>query len=910
MNIIRKRSVLGSVISLIAAASGAATFTWSGAVSSDWNTPGNWTNNAVPGTNGTDDVWLMATGNPPTNQNIPNLYINVLGFNTNAAGYTVGGNTITIKNLSAITGPTAQTNTLNVPLVLAANNSWTVNSSPSMANVVLNGPVGETGGSRYIAANGNGTIFLVASNSFTGGLRNNQSSVRFYSDASLGAIPSGYVSNFFQQGYGSWMATTTGSFARIDVHTNRGWFLQGNAMGAQANIKLILNMPVCGSGNYNFNPPVFTGTLLLGADNGGFTGPVTVAYGTAILMHSNALGSLPGRNISQQASTVDLNGYDCAFNFPNIWNNTGFDSRGCIVNSNTNRPSTLSGNVLLTYNGSQMPFGGAGDIIVTGCISSPGNYSLNKTGSGALVLKGTNNYATATYINNGSLTLDYTLQNSSKVGTNAGLYVSQGVLRLIGSDSGPTVQTIGDLGTVNIGSHTYIRLEAGQDQNLTLAAKALQFNYPYDVTLVNRGAGVASLTVTNADMSLASRGTWNRSTWAKVASGAITGMSAGEYVSTFTNYAHVNLTGGSITNAGTTYAATLRSDIAAGTTINISNGASLHMDVSATAGILMSSNSGPVIINGLGSGRLYLSGSGPFVVHQYSPNPLTLASRIDVSNGGDIFTKCGPGEAIVLGTNQYQGAAVYGGTLTIGNIANAGAACAIGSDNDFPIANGTLKYIGPVVAHNHRFILRGPGTIDASGSGVFEFTAASNVVQNTAAGNDHSLTLTGTGAGMMDGVLDLHMGSVTKTGTGTWTIKGTQPYTGNTTVNEGTMCFSNSCVLARSLIVNTNGTIAGSVTVQEDLVMNGTRRMEIRGDSDYDTLTVGYDATMNGSLSIVPVGSYRLTPNLALPIVTAGGSLSGSITNTVVGGYTLQVSSDGKQLLLSRRLPGFIFSLY
>ena len=140
MKISRLAFIVGIVLALGAGGASAGTFTWSGAVSGDWNTPGNWTNNAVPGTNGTDDVWLMAAGFAPTNQNIGALYINNLWFNTNAAGYVVGGSGLGIKNLNAITGPTPQTNTVNVPLTLAASSGWTVNSSPSMATVVLNGP--------------------------------------------------------------------------------------------------------------------------------------------------------------------------------------------------------------------------------------------------------------------------------------------------------------------------------------------------------------------------------------------------------------------------------------------------------------------------------------------------------------------------------------------------------------------------------------------------------------------------------------------------------------------------------------------------------------------------------------------------------------------------------------------------
>ena len=902
---IMNRNWLFVAIAVAAGPLGAANFTWNGAVNSDWSNAGNWTNGVAPltATNGTDFIWLLPGGNPPTNQDITGLNIWRLCL-TNAISGAICGKPIILRSVYCYDDATVwRTNAINCNIILGPNHeSWAVGKS----YLWVNGVLGQTNGSRDLAANGivqNGTTVLAASNTFTGGLKNNQAPIAFLDDYNLGPVPAGYVSNFFANG-GARNVISTGGWKRVAIHTNRGWYATGGALVAATNVKLIYNAPITGVGSIALTG----GEVLVGGNNATRSGDVQV-NGLITLTHSNALGTATGAKITSGLGSLDLNGYNMLHHWPSIWNNTGFDTAGCIRNSNTGRTSTVIGDVGLSLSGNSVAFGGMGDIVVEGCIWGVTNGQLYKAGGGTLTLKGTNTYTGATLVYNGGLTLDYRTYNTSKVATNA-LNLSQATVRLIGSDAGPTVQSIGNLASLGFSGHAYFRLESGQNQNLTLAVQSLSLTSPYDVTLVNNGTGVAALTATNADTRLWPRATWNRSTWAKLAGGTVTNMAPDEFVSTYTNYAHVNMVAGSITNAGNSYAYTLRSDVPAGATLSVSNGGVFNMNVTSNAGILMTSSSGPITINAQGTGKMWLNGSGPLYIHQYSTNPLTLAAFIDTSNGGDVLTKCGPGEVIVLGTNKYQGAAVYGGTLTIGNISNAATACAIGTDTDLPIANGTLKYTGPAVAHNHRFVLRGPGTIDASGSGVFEFTAASNVVQHGTAGNDNPLTLTGTGAGMMDSVLDLHLGSLTKTGSGTWTIKGTQPYTGNTTVNEGTLCFSNNCVLARSLIVNTSGMIAGNVTVQEDLVMNGTRRVEIRGDADYDTLAVGYDATLNGALTIVPVGGYKLTPNLALSIVTAGGTLSGSITNNVTGGYTVTVSSDGKQLLLSRRLPGFIFSLY
>jgi autotransporter-associated beta strand protein len=347
----------------------------------------------------------------------------------------------------------------------------------------------------------------------------------------------------------------------------------------------------------------------------------------------------------------------------------------------------------------------------------------------------------------------------------------------------------------------------------------------------------------------------------------------------------------------------------AGSTLVLSNGVVLSLSgqngavQTLNAGILMTANSGPVSITGPG----YINNNINAVtfIHQYSANPLVLAAKLNSGSGG-MLLKCGSGELILTATNNHARTYIMGGTLTVDNITNASTACAIGTDATLYIANATFKYVGAAKSHDRLILLRGPATIDASGAGLLEFTRGTNITVDLNLGADNSLTLTGTGTGQMDGSLDLHMGGIIKTGSGTWTIGGTQPYTGDTIVSNGTLRLSNNCVLARSVRVASGGTLAGSATIREDLVMNGARRLEIRGDGDYDTLNVGYDTTLGGTLNLVEMNGYKMPANVNMTIVSTGGTVSGAFT-TVTGGFTVTPSADGKQLLLSKRYPGFIF---
>ena len=56
-------------------------------------------------------------------------------------------------------------------------------------------------------------------------------------------------------------------------------------------------------------------------------------------------------------------------------------------------------------------------------------------------------------------------------------------------------------------------------------------------------------------------------------------------------------------------------------------------------------------------------------------------------------------------------------------------------------------------------------------------------------------------------------GGVTKVGTGTWTLSGTNAYTGPTNVNGGTLSVNGSIATSSVLNVNSGGTVGGAGTL-------------------------------------------------------------------------------------------------
>jgi len=214
-----------------------------------------------------------------------------------------------------------------------------------------------------------------------------------------------------------------------------------------------------------------------------------------------------------------------------------------------------------------------------------------------------------------------------------------------------------------------------------------------------------------------------------------------------------------------------------------------------TSAFTVNNSGGNIILSGTGSGEI--AGSIP-------------------ANGGNGVTKSGNGTWILSGTNTYAGpTTVTGGILSINSIGNVnGGASSIG--NPGSVINGTiaigstttsakLTYTGAGNTSDRVIDLAGTTggvTLDQSGSGLLRFTS-----DFTASGaGSKTLTLQGSssGIGEIDGAIVDNSGanktSLTKGGTGTWILAGTNTYSGTTTITNGTLtgavggCCSNSAI--------------------------------------------------------------------------------------------------------------------
>lgn len=178
----------------------------------------------------------------------------------------------------------------------------------------------------------------------------------------------------------------------------------------------------------------------------------------------------------------------------------------------------------------------------------------------------------------------------------------------------------------------------------------------------------------------------------------------------------------------------------------------------------------------------------------------------------DFFTSASAGTATISNaagaslnfhnnTTAASSTITNNGTLTFDGSATAGNAT-ITTNNA-----ATTNFTGTSTGGSPRFITNAGGTVDISGltsggmtSGSIEGAGNYVLGANTlATGSLNTST-------QVDGVISGTGGGLTKVGTGTLILTGTNTYTGATTVSAGTLALSNFGSIASSSVVTVNGT--------------------------------------------------------------------------------------------------------
>ncbi len=634
------------------------------------------------------------------------------------------------------------------------------------------------------------------------------------------------------------------------------------------------------------------GTLVLGRTNT-YTGDTIVADGTLSVAADDRLGATSG------ALTLDGGFLRATESFT------------------TSRATTLA-----STGGFDVE---SGDTLThDGVISGTG--SLTKTGDGTLILTGTNTHSGGTNVDGGTLSAgsDATLGAAS-----GGLTLGRGTLLTTGTfATSRGVEVTTDDSIVNVGAGTTLTV------NGVISGTGVLKKFG-DGTLVLTGTNTyEGGTVLDAGtISVASDGNLGD------ASGPLT-LNGGtlQTTGTLTTGRTTSLTSDSTVDVAQNTTLTHGGDISGSGALEKTGGGTLVLRGASTYSGGTTISGGVISISsdaGLGDasgaltldyGRLRTTGS--FVmgrdINLAAPSSSSLQVGVIETNAGTTFThdgvlrgsgnlgKGGNGTMVLNGANTLSGAiAVREGTLVL----NHSEALGTGRVSLDGASNIGIRYGNGVSVGNELRIVSA-GTLEVAGSDVAE---QSGLIRTFAGEGDPG---------------------VTKTGSGTLILSAANTYSGDTTINGGTLSVSsdgnlgdsdNGLVLSGGVLRGTadftterattvTGTggfdVAAGTTLTHEGIISGTGRLTLDGDGtlivtsklygpdepSYDALAHSGGTTINsGTLQIGnrfntsgSLGTGEVVNNGVLKLATGR---PGTYANDISGTGTLVSSGNGSILL-------------
>lgn len=290
--------------------------------------------------------------------------------------------------------------------------------------------------------------------------------------------------------------------------------------------------------------------------------------------------------------------------------------------------------------------------------------------------------------------------------------------------------------------------------------------------------------------------------------------------------------------------------------------------------------------------------------------------------------------AITLNGANVTTFGASGGLARFDYGASAGTSTMIVNGGSNGGAGARLEFARGATADQATLVVNSGGTLDVSGNvfyggtGVGSLAGGGNVYLGYGALTVGGLNTDTTFSGVIS---DLNSpgfyGTLTKTGTGTFTLSGTNVFKGLTTIAAGTLAVNGS--LAGDVQVNGgavlkgSGSIGGNITVLPGGVVapgtspgtlliqgnysqgpNGALEMEVAGPNpqNRDLLSVQGNINLSGTLLLVFSG-YAPSAGESFPILQAAGNLSVSNLNIVVlglkPGFTPGYQVNGGQLTLT-----------
>lgn len=631
-----------------------------------------------------------------------------------------------------------------------------------------------------------------------------------------------------------------------------------------------------------------TGTLILSGPNGGasawqFTGTsgrFNVNEGVLRLANGGAYGNSGNKYTVANGAAMELSGgFNQTVNSGTLTlNGTGTGTDGALRSLSGNNAFTVStggGGVVLASDSS---IGVDADTFTLNPVLA-GAFKLTKVGAGTLVLAGSNTFSGSTTVSAGTLVLknNLALQNSALDTTSPGTVTLDPLVTTptFGGLSGAS----GDLATILSSGYsgvTALTLNPGSGSSVIYGGVIA--DGVAGMTLAKTGPGTQILTGTNTH------------------------------------------TGATTISAGT---------LSVGTSANLGAPAS---NLVFDGGTLQITGATLGSITTLGHGVTFNPARNVGLDIQDSGHVFTVDQELNQTTG--TFTKLGAGTVVFNQANTYIGATdISGGTLVLANadaipggnlvrISTTAGSGILRLATDTPVApfgiSGSTSNPGTIVSDR---ATPGDGITHALGSSnmgnnTFSFTRGPNVTGGTAGisvasmnlgggisgttilnpttadltivgsvtpinANLKTLHLGGTSSGNTIGgaVADAAPRTVTliKSNTSSWTLNGPNDYSGNTTVNEGTLTLSNAPDPLNANPDNDASTVTIATT-------GATLNLTFTGTDKVDKLFIGTTQMAAGEYGPTATPLDQITGSGTLTVATGPAGFSSWITATFSNG--------------------------
>ena len=687
---------------------------------------------------------------------------------------------------------------------------------------------------------GNGTLTLNGANTYTGGTTVNAGVLAVGNNSALGAanslltVTSGGAVNlagFNPAIDGLSDAGTLGGTSTASVWSNSASNLNITPGSSNTHYGGTISGPIAVTVNAG------SGGKQILSGNNTYTGGTTL-NGYAAAWSANALGAAGAAVTLNDGGNLTLKGLTDNINYAQNLTVNGNSWLGLNTDA-TLQHATWSGTITLNSGLAVCPgWSGRGVLNISGCISGSG--TLNVTDTDTLVLSGSNTYTGNTKVSAGTLSLGNgnALAGSTLDYNNYGGVLSFGTL------------TSANLGGLQGGQN--LALTNASSQNVNLSVGGNDASTAYGGVLSGGGSftkvGMGTLTLSGAN-SYTGGTTVNAGV---LALGNNSALGAGNGLLTVTSGGAVNLAGFSPTVAGLSDAGTLGGT----TTASVwSSGAS---NLNITPGSSNVSYGGTI--------------SGPVTV------------TVNAGSGG---------KQILSGNNTYTG-----GT-TVNGYVEAWSANALGAAGASVTVNGGAHLALKGLTDNINYAQN----LTASGNSYLSLNTDATLQHPIWSGTitlNSGATLSTGGGQSSAGVLNITggitgSGALAKVDPGTVILSGNNTYTGNTTVNNGTLVAETSHALSANSDVTVNGgtlDVSGYANTMKSVTLSsGTLDLGI----GY-VLTAAGAANFNGgtiALSGPPatLGKYKL-----VQASSAIGTVS-SATSGVPANY--HVSANGSELDLT-----------